>query len=127
MIVVGATQPVGRGRDGPGPGPQPARRTGPVGAVAGQQLLDGPGGLPVQLALALTGGQAADLGRNLGRRPADGTVGVDDHDLRAQRYSAQGPRPLRAEVVGMPSGRSTRRNRDAATRTPSSATGRSSS
>ena len=42
-------------------------------------------------------------------------------------YNAQVPRPVRASVVGMPSGRWTRRNRDAGARTPSSATGRSPS
>jgi hypothetical protein len=42
-------------------------------------------------------------------------------------YNAQVPRPLRASVVGMPSGTSIRRNRDAGARTPSSATGRSPS
>ena len=39
-----------------------------LGAIAGEQLLDGLGGLPVQLALALPSGQAADLGRDVGRR-----------------------------------------------------------
>jgi hypothetical protein len=72
-----------------GPGPQPAG-TGIGGAVAGQQLLDGLGGLPVQVTLALLGGQAADLGCDVGRRAADGAVGVDDHDLRSDRIQRPG-------------------------------------
>jgi hypothetical protein len=61
-----------------------------VGAVAGQQLLDRPGRLPVQLALALLGGQAADLGRGIGRRLADRPVRVDDHHLLAEREQRPG-------------------------------------
>jgi hypothetical protein len=74
----------------------------------------------------VAGGQAADLGRDVGRRAADGPVGVDDHDLRAWCVQRPGPGSVRAEVVGEPSGRSTRRY-DGAMRTPSSATGRSPS
>jgi hypothetical protein len=55
-MVVGATQPVGRGRDGSCPGPLTGGKNRPLGAIAGEQLLDGLGGLPVQLALALIGG-----------------------------------------------------------------------
>jgi hypothetical protein len=90
VVVAGAAQPVGRGRDRPGPVGEPASTTGPVGAVADQQVPDRPGGLPVQLALALLGSQAADLDRDVGRGAADGPVGVDDHDLRTRREQRPG-------------------------------------
>jgi hypothetical protein len=72
-----------------GPGPQPAG-TGIGGAVAGQQLLDRLGGLPVQVTLAVAAGQATELGCDRGRQAADGAVGMDDHDLRSHRIQRPG-------------------------------------
>jgi hypothetical protein len=122
LVVVGAAPPVAPGRAGPEPGSQPSG-AGTVGAVAGEQALDGLGGLPVQVTLPVAGGTAADQGR----RADDCAVHVGDDNPRADRVQRSGARLLRAEVVGGPSGRSARRNDAAATRTPSSATGRSRS
>jgi hypothetical protein len=87
--------------------------------------LDGLGGLPVQVALAVLGGQAGELGRDLGHWPLTAPSEWTMTTSEPIGYSAQVPRLLRAEVVGGPGGPSTRRNGDAATQTSSSATGRS--
>jgi hypothetical protein len=97
-------------------------RSCPPAAITGQQLLDGRGGLPVQLALALQGGQATDLGRDVGRRAADGPAGVDDHDHCAQGVQ----RPGSTLAAGRGRERAERQvdqAYDGAMRTPSSATG----
>lgn len=86
VIVVWAADPVGLGRDDPGPGAS-LSGSGTVGAVVGQQLLDGLGGLLVQLALPVAGGQTADPGREA----ADGAVRVDDDDLWSDRVQRPGP------------------------------------
>jgi hypothetical protein len=78
--------------------------------------------LPVQLTLALLGGQAADLGRDVAGGPLTAPSGWTTTTSAPSAYSAQVPRPLRAEVVGGPSGRSTRRY-EGAMRTPSRVTG----
>jgi hypothetical protein len=107
VIVVSAADPVGLGREGPGPGAPPSG-SGAVEAVVGQQLLDGLGGLTIQLTLPVAGGQTADLRRDPGREAADGAIGVDDDDFRSERVPAPrfpawyGPRSSACRAAGRP-------------------------
>jgi hypothetical protein len=79
-----------------------------VGAVAGKQVLDGLGCLPVQVAVAVVGGQAATSAAEPLTVPSRWTTRTSG----PVGYSAQVPRLLRAEVVG---NRAAKRPRDRAT------------
>jgi hypothetical protein len=61
-----------------------------VGTVVGEQALDGLGGLTVKGALAIMGGQAGELGCDLGRGADEGPIGVDDDHVRAERIQRPG-------------------------------------